>query len=70
MQWQVTALVASVVSCRQLAPYVVAETSQNAEDIESFTKQIEALTETLNRATEGGGSLSKPMLDRIDRLLK
>ena len=46
------------------------KTSQNTDDIESFAKRIEALTETLEKAIEGGALLSKSMLGRIDRLSK
>jgi len=44
------------------------KTSQNAEDVESFTNRIEKLTEMLKRATEGNAPLPQPMLQRIDRL--
>jgi hypothetical protein len=44
------------------------KTSQNAEDVESFTNRIEKLTEMLRRATEGNAPLPRPMLHRIDRL--
>jgi len=46
------------------------KTSQNADDVESFVKRIEGLTEMLKKATQGNGQLSKEMLDRIDRLFK
>jgi hypothetical protein len=46
------------------------KTSQNATDVESFAKRIEVLTETLEKAKEGGFLRSKRMLDRIDRLSK
>jgi exonuclease VII small subunit len=46
------------------------KTSQNADDVESFAKRIQALIEILEQVTKGDLPLSKPMLDRIDHLSK
>lgn len=44
--------------------------SQNAEDIESFAERIKKLEDILKNATTRDTPLSKPMLDRIDRMSK
>lgn len=46
----------------------IKKASQNADDIEGFTKRIKALTDMLSDATSGGATLSKSMEERIKRM--
>lgn len=53
------------------------KTSQNASDVASFARRVEALKEMLERATEmikddsgGGGSIPQSMQTRMERMSK